>query len=377
MSTIIELEKKPLVALSGGENEYRRQAMLQRVTQDRQQPVHLYDSAPDVVWHHGLYDYLALCWRNHYGVVITPDMIWYSILAEMAAVIKKQPDTWAHLFTTKPGAKQHIIVMTGKVEEIDPVAVVALLEDKVPVQTSTFLPRFTTTTDNSHLARCIAFCDLVSPYYSYGTMLCGIPAIRIEGTLDDWSQILFCLDQLKRLSVTRPMSEYIDRCALHVVNFQEAVDGNTKIGEWDSFLKVRKCGSGSQYEMDGWITRFIYKRSPWTQFEGLPPQMCSMAYINHDTNRRFKLFTGLIQSRFEGDYLVPDFGFARIEETDRKAPYLENKEPDSVEQPTIVMKSTPLVAGTQKLEAHWTMEEKPAVALHSPEVEELLKQQLK
>jgi hypothetical protein len=53
--------------------------------------------------------------------------------------------------------------LTGDVESIDPLAVVAVLKNRVPSDVNAIFPTFTTTTDSNRLANSIVFCDMVSP----------------------------------------------------------------------------------------------------------------------------------------------------------------------------------------------------------------------
>lgn len=168
------------------------------------------------------------------------------------------------------------------------------------------------------------------------------------------------------------------RCQGVVARIQGTVQG-ISAPDWDKMVRIKPCGSGSQYEMTGWIMSLTYQESKHpVQLEGLPPQMSSMEYINHDTNRRFKLFSGLIQSRVVGKALEPDFGFARIELRDREPVYkkgFRGMTLTSTPVQDIALTSTP-VKPVKKLETQWTVEEQPPVVVHVPEAEGALKKAL-
>ena len=179
----------------------------------------------DVVYHEGYLNYLSKAWSNHYSVVMRPDDIWYIILNELTLIIGKDPKTFENLFTTTPGEKQWVIVLTGDPETINPQLVINELKNRVPSEVDKFIPVFTTSTEMSTLAMNVSFCDMVSPYYSYGTLLCGIPSIRIEGTKDDWELIINNLTYLSNLFRGK-ISDYIKRCKDVVSNIIKASNKN-------------------------------------------------------------------------------------------------------------------------------------------------------
>ena len=256
--------------------------------------------------HGGLMGYLSLAYQYHYGVVLRPDDIWFTVLSELTVIIAKQPKQYAKLFTTTPDKKQWIIVPTMDVTQIDVELVIDRLKDCIPARADLFLPAFTTTTPDSRLAMHIAFCDMVSPYYSYGTYLCGIPMIRLAGIEGDWIKLADHLKGLADLFDTGPVGQYLTRCRDCVVRLFNAVFDNDA-DHLRKMVKLEPCGSGSQYEMSGWILDLLVKNKK-LQLEGLPPHIACMSYKNLDTGRTFKLFTGLTESVMDGICLIPRYG---------------------------------------------------------------------
>lgn len=275
------------------------------------------DRPPDPMYHQGYFNYLAVAWNKHYGVFMRPDDIWYTILNELTILIAKNPKTFANLFTTTPDKKQEIIVLTDNVETIDPKLVIDKLKDRVPSNVSDFLPQFSTTTDMSRLAMNVSFCDMVSPYYSYGTMLCGIPRITIDGTDDDWKQIISKLSALSELFVGNTKS-YLQRCSDLVEKMLKAAKKNDAM-YFESMVSLRRCGSGHQKEMSGWILGFLMEGKQGTQLEGLPVQMARMRYKNFETQRGFDLYCGLFYSAIKDGNMIPEYSAIRIEAKVHKA----------------------------------------------------------
>lgn len=71
-----------------------------------------------IVMHKNLMHYLTLAWSNHFSVVLTPDIIFYTVLAEIADEILTEPDTYRHLFTDSLDKKQ-ILTLTSDPTKLD------------------------------------------------------------------------------------------------------------------------------------------------------------------------------------------------------------------------------------------------------------------
>ena len=79
-------------------------------------------------------------------------------------------------------------------------------------------------------------------------------------------------------------------------------------------ISLRPCGSGSQYEVSGWILNLLYDNPGIKQIEGLPPHMAKMDYTNLDTDRKFTLYCGLFYSNIENSFLIPEYDAIRVED---------------------------------------------------------------
>lgn len=267
----------------------------------------------DVVFHEGFIGYLTKAWSRHYSVVLSPDIVWFTILNEITAAVAKKSDKYANLFTTTPGEKQAVIVLTGDPEVIDPAAVVDALKSRVPSNVDDFIPKFSTTTPEITMAMNVAFCDLVSPYYEYFTLCCGFPSIRIEGTEADWTLLMSKIKSLASL-FKDSLDHYLHRCLNCVVAFTCAA-ANNYAEHFQKMVKLYPCGSGHEVEIDGWILDLFNDTggSKRVRTERIPPHFANMSYTNLDTNRKFKLYSGMFYSKIEGSFMVPCFDSVRYE----------------------------------------------------------------
>lgn len=266
----------------------------------------------DTIFHGGYYHYLSIAWKKHYSIVLKPDDIWNIILSELAVEINKNSGNYANLFTKTPDSKQTITVLTGDVESIDPLSVVAALKNRVPSDVNAFLPTFSTTTDANILANSIVFCDMVSPYYNYCTKLCGIPNILILGEQEDWLMLAERINNLTTIFTTGTINKYLTNCHVIATKLYYAICGTNSVEFFKNIFKIRFCGSGSN-EVNGWMLSFLMNNPTRMGEDRLPSHISSMHYKNLDTDREFDLYSGIFYSTLDGEFLIPDYHTARVE----------------------------------------------------------------
>lgn len=290
----------------------------------------------------GFIEYACFCYQNHYGFVISPTDIMYMVQAELAAAVKANPDAFSSMFTTTPGTKQEIVTLTGSPEEIDVFAVVDKLRERVPTKVDLFLPEFSTTSISANLATHVAFCDMVSPYYSYSTMLCGIPTVEVAGAIEDWQRLAKTLFDLSAL-FSGDLKAYLGRVWARVASIiKECSTGNGSL--FRQMVSMQKCGSGSQYEISGWILDFMNKegkRSTLEMLQNVHQHISKMEYKNLDTGRTFEMYAGIFYAELKDGIAIPAYNANRIETTNGM-----NKSP---KKEGFTIHSTPIVAKTRKL----------------------------
>jgi hypothetical protein len=151
---------------------------------------------PDSKFYHRNYlTYLEKCWADHLGIVITPDIFWYTLLSEFATLVKGSPENYRSLFTDSP-EKKDIIVVSGSLTVMPLDALVKALKRQVPSDTSLFFPNLSFTKNSGH-AFLASFCDICSPYYNYMMYMCGFPYIDVKGSIEDWKLLKEHWDRLK------------------------------------------------------------------------------------------------------------------------------------------------------------------------------------
>lgn len=278
---------------------------------------------PAPVYHVNYLNYLEFCWAHHYVAVLTPDILWFGLLTEIASLIRVDPEVVRSLFTSSPD-KVEITVQTSDPTHLPLQEIAAQLSALVPSGADNYLPTFSTTTSAARFAHYAAFADAVSPYYSYATYLCGLPAIRVEGTVDDyvklaesWRKLPDLLKQQAPAFVTQ-VQDVLEKTVVALEGARsDRPLATEKAREWFRGMFVcEKCGSGSQTEIEGWITQLQRVQPDGPRFaSNFASQIAKVDYKNLETQREFSLLYGLFSSQLDMGVAIPQFGPLVFERT--------------------------------------------------------------
>ncbi len=254
-------------------------------------------------------EYLQMAWGNHYSVILSPDIFWFILLNESAGHIKDNSEHYRSLFTTASEGKTDIVVPTMDPQLIDLNLIADELRKLVPTDIDIFIPRFSTSTPSSSFAFKAAFADAMSPYYNYMMLLCGIPKLQVQGTIEDWNQLSDGIEKLKGLlNKDESIIGYFDR----IKNVAKSIINNIETPNadfWKGMFSLDRCGSGSQVDVNGWIVDLYIKKPRPAYVNNFPTNVAKVSYTLINTGQKFEMKYGLFSSNNEDGFLVPDFGF--------------------------------------------------------------------
>lgn len=256
------------------------------------------------MYHRNFLEYLEKCWGSHLGVVVTPDVLWFTALNELVSLVKETPETYRHLFTDSH-EKKMIVVDTGEPVVMPLNQLVQALRKHVPTEATLFMPDFSTTTQAARHATYASFCDLCSPYYNYGMLACAFPFIQVQGERDDWARLVSQWDRLKPLfSAAGRWMDTVGQI------FRGCLDNLENADWWKKMFHLERCGSGSQTEVSGWLSE-MYRVPPQgpAYVSNFPTNVAKVEYRQLNMGRDFVMQDGLFCSRQEGDFMVPEFGY--------------------------------------------------------------------
>jgi len=281
-----------------------------------QKPVSIEDNIKGTVFHKNFLEYLSAAYSSHYGIVIRPDHIWYTILCEMATIIKSDPEKYRDIFTDS-NDKKEICVPT-----LDPVV--------MPIDTLTnelfklippgldreaILLKFSTTDAPATFAFSTSFLDAASPYYNYSMYLCEFNKIKVLGNVDDYQLLGDNLEFLKSIFGESPLTNYLTKVQVVV---QKIIDNYENRIFWKEIFFVKLCGSGHQEEAKGWFVQLFNKYPRVGYVSNFPTHLSTVEYKNISTGKEFVMSSGLLSSVIEDDYMIPNFEFYVNEKTEAK-----------------------------------------------------------
>jgi Domain of unknown function (DUF4419) len=258
--------------------------------------------------------YLFECFANHYGAVITPDVLWFTSLITFAKYIDSRPEASRHFFADFAGKREiHFLPERAKIDTWVGQYLIQVQKDlKVP--SNLLFPTFTTSTPNSKLAMQVAICDLVSPYYQGGILSCGIPHITVDGTVDDYEVLKKTAEGLaSHFAADKQAHGFFQRIANRTADIVGFLSKETDGSFLHSFFECKNCASGHPvYKVQGWITEFMTMQQGQNKLllkdYGLN---CAMVQFDllHEPGMKLMCAAGVFNSSYDKDTntLLPKF----------------------------------------------------------------------
>ncbi len=278
--------------------------------------------------HAGLAYYLYYCWANEKGCTLRPDMIWYTVVSEVASQILANPEEYRHLFTDST-EKKTVIQLVDRYYDIDVGTLIQQLETLI--QSKDFFDtitntRFKSDTPNTHFAMCTAFACMATPYFDYMTTMCGIPVIDLQGDQEDWINLSNSIFRLFSLLPNNKLQTYLKNVQNVVGNIlyhsfqitppelQLLCDDATEFySNIFNYYQNPECMSGhSPNLVKGWIKQLYFKTFETPEQESdlydFPAHINFVPYENIETGKRFYKACGLVYSQERDGILYPDYG---------------------------------------------------------------------
>jgi hypothetical protein len=267
--------------------------------------------------HKNYMGYLERCYDKHMGYVISPELIWYVLLSEIAGHIKENSEQYRDMFTDSD-EKKDISVECHDVNQL-PQLLVGKLKDVIPTEIGVYLPNFTTETPESIFACSTAFCDAVSPYYDYFMYCCGLPSVVVKGTEGDWNKVKNHFAWIAR--TLKLDSHYTWVVTSRLKQIRESLDDIESYKDfYRDVFKLERCGSGGQVEASGWLTE-LYMKIPSTRYtHNFNTQVSQLRYKNLTDEKDYMFSTGIMKSNYDAEagVSIPEFGHILFEFTKEK-----------------------------------------------------------
>ncbi|MFE6055635.1 DUF4419 domain-containing protein [Kitasatospora sp. NPDC056446] len=199
---------------------------------------------------------------EHLPLSLSPDVLWYAVVHEVAVHVRMYPPRYRALFGAADGRRGRILVRDDSLAGPAPdwPHSIGLVREPLAAAVggdlvALFRPGFSTTTPDDEASALVALMDVVSPYYDYRwETRCGIPRIRLEGTAADWARLAAGVGTLaERFAWLAPwfaeLRPVVDEIAA------TAAGGPLDECFWRSLYKWRSMSGGPR--VTGWLTAFL------------------------------------------------------------------------------------------------------------------------
>jgi hypothetical protein len=209
---------------------------------------------------HSLVAAADVAYRRHYPLVLSPDAIWLTIAQGLAR----------HIANHAEDLRSRIVPHAGKVTltvrrddfargspenpwaEVWPEFCEKIRAHIGDTTHSLIVCDFSTTGPTERAASEVVLMDAVQSYFEYRYhTLCGIPAVTLEGSVEDWERIRERIDRLGPYD----LSWWTDKIMPVIDEFVKAAKGNPTTSFWKNLYKQHKF-SGGPY-VSGWLVRLL------------------------------------------------------------------------------------------------------------------------
>jgi Domain of unknown function (DUF4419) len=211
------------------------------------------------IGHHPLLAAAHLAFSGHRPLVLSPDMIWVTIVQGFAQHIQLNPE--AHrAFLVRHEGKRELIVDRDDMYRRSPenpwAEVVgefaSLLRRELGELAERLVSDFSTTGPLERTVSEIALLDVFQSYFTYTVgCICGIPSVTLEGTPSDWRKLREKVELLAPFGLDWWLRELRPICD----QFARAAGGDIDLGHWRRLYKIRAVYGADV--INGWLGKLI------------------------------------------------------------------------------------------------------------------------
>ncbi|MFI9365425.1 DUF4419 domain-containing protein [Kitasatospora sp. NPDC053057] len=279
---------------------------------------------------------------EHLPLSLSPDVLWYAVVHEVAVHVRMYPPRYRALF----GAADRARVLTVRDDTLtgwdadwtrslrlvrEPLAA-ALGAEVVEL----FRPGFSTTTPDDEASALVALMDVIGPYYDFRwETRCGIPKVRLEGTAEDWALLAARVGELaERFDWLAPWFAELRPVLAEIA--ATAAGGPVDEGFWRSLYKWESVSGGPR--VTGWLTAFFaHTQTPdgprlrqtfdWWEAAGtsyhrdafavndFPSHLSTVPFVWEclGVERPMAFIAGVLGIERDGEFLRPRLGHAVLE----------------------------------------------------------------
>lgn len=203
-------------------------------------------------------------WANHQHLILRPDEIWFEVLAQLNFYMSANAETVRFVFVGHEGRKELVVKEPTWGEVLAGFADAIQKSSKIDWLVEWVMPRFSTSTDDDRITATVLMMGLMQQYFEFtGGIICGIPAVTLRGTRDDWHELYLKLNYLSGFGMEPEIyAEYLRPIFQRFYQTFDEPDSDETKEFWSQIVRAKKqftCGTGAvEYTISGWITGFMH-----------------------------------------------------------------------------------------------------------------------
>jgi hypothetical protein len=261
--------------------------------------------------------YLHLCYAKHYGVVISPDFLWFTALNTFAREIALKSEEYRQYFVDFEGKKTVKWLQPDDIDDNVRIFVEKAMDEiKLPLMVS-----FSTSTPMSDLASKIVFTDIISPYIQGMILSCGIPFFEVRGKDVDYDLMGKAAENLAQILKTTRSECFFSMISKRAYLIRDYLRGENDGNFFKNFFNSDNCSPGNPvYEINGWFNEFLavrpkryYNRELFLKDDGLN---CGIAKFKYEYKpKELWMLAGIFGSTYneKENLLEPHFDRVSVE----------------------------------------------------------------
>ena len=236
---------------------------------------------------------------DHCPIKVSPNVIWQLILNAFAKHVENNSEELRSKFVNFEGVKDLSVIKVGSLNDIykyeDEIIddLTKKISENVGAELINVLtPNFSTSTKNTIISGKVSIMSSFKKYFRYhvNMVICGIPYILLEGTLEDWKKILQKLKFLSKYDFSR---EKMEKNIEEIINTKK---GKINLDFWRKIIMETKkekedwkgCGSAGEDKITGWILDFYdHLFNPLSRDSNLEEEVLEVPIeLTDDTERK-------------------------------------------------------------------------------------------
>ena len=214
-------------------------------------PKNAYENLPT----NGLFHAIHAAFCKHYPLILSPDIIWITILQELSRQVNANPELYRGKLVDFEGKQEVVLNTYEDTPWIDRVNFLPLVQKFMVDKKLAELVKcdFTTSTKTSLEVSQLCFLDITKHYFTFiARTMCGIPSIELKGSTEDWIKLKGKTSAFLSIG---GMEEWQRSLSPILDEFINASQNKIDPEFWKSIYKYRSMSGGGI--ITGWIITLL------------------------------------------------------------------------------------------------------------------------